>query len=48
MESEEFLKTYHNGVCSVNQTKTPIRFPDAELIFLAMFGNLIDGSQNAV
>ena len=29
-------------------SKTPIHFPEAELTFPAMFGNLIDRSQNAV
>ena len=31
---------YHNGVRTVNWTKTPIHFPEVELIFTAMFGKL--------
>ena len=38
--NEEFIKTYHNGVRAVNQTKTPIYFPEVESIFPAMFRNL--------
>ena len=30
------------------QSKTPIHFPEAELIFPVMFRNFIDGSQNPV
>ena len=46
--TEEFLETYHNSVRTVNETKTSIHFPEEEAIYLVMFGNLIDGSQNAV
>ena len=46
--TEEFLKTYLKGVRAGNWTKTPIQFPETESIFPTLFGNLIDGSQNAV
>ena len=46
--TELFLKTYHNGVQTVKEIKTPIHFPEAESIFPAMFGNVIDGHRNAV
>ena len=32
----------------MNEIRTSIFFPGAESIFPAMFGNLIDGSKNAV
>ena len=46
--AEEPLKRYYKGIRAVNYTKTLIHFPEVESIFLAMFGNLIDGSLNAV
>ena len=36
------------GVESVRIYLNPLHFPEAESIFPAMFGHLIDGSQNAV
>ena len=41
--TEKPLKSYHNGIRAVNKKSN--HFPEADSIFPAMLGNLIDGSQ---
>ena len=41
---KNFRKHILNGVRAVNETKTPILFPEAESIFPGYVRNLIDGS----